>query len=281
MIVDAVMRGTMVKKSRTFPNTRVERDKIRFARFTRSIIRGIAVVIGVIFAYLQLKDVQANTLLTSSTADIIWRAALVIYYWAWVVGVTFDTNIQELAYVSFPGNGRWPFQAMGVVAIFVVIAYILLQSHGNIAHFSLALTAFLIVDHATWLYIRRFLRDTIDQSRTRYTRQKQFYELEILNTVEGQVFGEWKLWRLLTGTIIVLTADVFSFNQAFRDASANVVQIICPWLSSGEAASIFYSSLVLLFVVAMEMWHWLLRIRTYLRMDTLEHLHTSYRLVPR
>jgi hypothetical protein len=38
------------------PDTRDARDKTRFAQLTRSIIRAVAVVFGVLVAYLQIKD---------------------------------------------------------------------------------------------------------------------------------------------------------------------------------------------------------------------------------
>jgi hypothetical protein len=271
----------MAKKTRTFSDARVDRDKIRFARFTRIVIRLVAAGLVLVFAYLQLKGIRTNTVLTSSTADIIWRVALVIYFWTWVRGVSFDADIQELAYVTFPGQGKWSMQAIGVLALFIVVAWVLLASYGDIIHFSLALTAFLIVDHGIWFFMRRFLRGVIDQSRARYTHQKQYYELEILKTVVGQVFGKWKLWRLIPGTLIVLTADLFAFSESFRDASTSVAHVICPWLSLEETASLFYSFLVLLFVIVMEIWHWLLRVRTNVRVDTLEYLQRSYRLEPR
>ena len=123
------------------------------------------------------------------------------------------------------------------------MAAILLTSYGNIAHFSLALTGFLLVDHASWLYMRRFFRSSIDKSRTYYSTERKFYEVEVLSMVESQVFGRWKLWRLAVGAAIVIAADLFAFNQAFREVTASAVQAICPWLSTRDAITLFYSIL--------------------------------------
>jgi hypothetical protein len=111
-------------------------------------------------------------------------------------------DVQELALVSFPGQGRWPLQLCVALLVFVVMAVIL------------ALTGFLVVDHATWLLVWLFLRRSIDDSRTRYAAEQKFYELEILRVVEGQMFGLWKLWRLMVGAIIVIAADVFAFQSS-------------------------------------------------------------------
>jgi hypothetical protein len=263
------------------PDIRDARDKARFAQFSRSIIRAVAVAFGLLVGYLQIRDIRPDALLTRSTAEIVWRVALVFYYWSWVGGINFDINIQELAYVAFPGRGRWPVQLYVVLAIFVMMGAILLTSFGNIAHFSLALTGFLLVDHASWFFMRRFIRRSIDDSRSYYSREGKFYDVAILGMVENHMFGRWKLWRLMAGTSIVLSADVFAFNQAFRGATSNAVQLICPWLSSSDAILLFYSMLFLVYVLVMELWIWLHRIRIYLRLDTLEYLSGLYRLTPR
>lgn len=262
-------------------DTRDAREKTRFAQYTRSIIRAVALVFGLLVAYLQIKDVKPDALLTPTSADILWRIALVFYYWSWVGGINFDLNFQELAYKSFPGQGRWPLQLYFVLAIFVVMAVVLLLSFGNIAHFSLALTGFLVVDHLLWLFVRLFLRKSIDDSRARYAAEKKFYELEILNMVETQIFGRWKLWRLLTGAAVVIVADALVFNQAFRDAFGSAVQIICPWLSAVDAVTLAYSLFFLLYVLVMELWLWSYRMRLYIRLETMEYLDKLYQLYPR
>ena len=115
----------MEKLLRGCSDARESRDKTRFARLTRSIINALAVVLGLLVAYSQIKDIRPDALLTTSSADIDWRAALVFYYWSWVAGAKFDTNIRELAYVAFPGQGKWPLQPYAVFMIFVVMAAIL------------------------------------------------------------------------------------------------------------------------------------------------------------
>src|SRR6266446_2677253 len=104
------------------PGSAEERDKIRFARFTRTVIKWVAVGLGVFFTYLQLKDIRADAILTPVASDVLWRSTLVIYYWCWIFGTNFDTNIQELAYAALPGKGKWPAQAFGALILFIVVA---------------------------------------------------------------------------------------------------------------------------------------------------------------
>ena len=263
------------------PDPQGARDKTRFAQFTRSIIKVVAVIFGLLVGYLQIRDIRPDVLLTPSTADVIWRIALVAYYWSWVSGVNFDINLQELAYVTFPNHGRWPTRLYVTLAVFVLMAAILLMSFGHIAAFSAALTGFLIVDYASWLYVRQLVRGSIEASRVHYSNEKKFYELAILNMVERYVFGWWKLWRLMVGVAILIVVDAFAFNSAFREATVGVILMLCPWLSPSDAIPLFYSMLFLLYVSVMEFWLWMHRVHIYVRLETLDYLNGLYHLTPR
>jgi hypothetical protein len=162
------------------------RDKARFAQFTRSILQVVAVAVGLLVGYLQIKDIKADVLLTPSTADSVWRLALILIYWSCVAAINFEIHIQELAYVTFPGHGRWRVKLYVVLAVFVLSFAALLTSYGNITHFSVALTCFLLADCVSWLYLQRFFRSSIDESRIYYSTERKFYELAL---VERHMFG--------------------------------------------------------------------------------------------
>jgi hypothetical protein len=270
--------GNVVGRS---PDSQGARDKTRFTQFTRSIIKVVAVIFGLLVGYLQIRDIRPDAILTPSTADIVWRIALVAYYWSWVSGVNFDINLLEAAYVAFPNQRRWPAQLYVTLSVFVLMAAILLISFGHIAAFSTALTGFLIVDYASWLHIRKFVRSSVEASRLYYSNEKKFYQLSILNMVERNVFGWWKLRRLMVGAAILIVTDVFAFNSAFREATASVVLMLCPWLSSSDAIPLFYSMLFFLYVLVMELWVWMHRVHIYVRLETLDYLNALYHLTPR
>jgi hypothetical protein len=97
------------------------RDKTRFAQFTRSILQVVAVALGLLVGYLQIREIKPDLLLTHSTPDIIWRLALILIYWSWVAAINFEIHIQELAYVALPGQRRWPVQLYVGLAVFVLI----------------------------------------------------------------------------------------------------------------------------------------------------------------
>src|SRR5262249_33645073 len=258
-----------------------DRDKILFARFTRTVIKWVAFGLGALFTYLQVKDIRADVILTPVASDLLWRSSLVLYYWCWVFGTYFDTNIQELAYVTFPGKGRWPAQAFGAVFLMVLVAGALLASEGNIMYFSLALAAFIIVDHALWFYVKYVLKESAHQSRIEYKKDHRYYDLETINAVDHQVQGDWKYRRLAAGAVIVLIINLFAFNQLFRAFVVQLVRTVAPWLSSPEATNLAYTTLVLLYVIVMEVWHWFMRFSTAMQLKVLNTLSQTYELKPR
>jgi hypothetical protein len=51
------------------PDMREARDKARFAQFSRSIIRAVAVAFGLLVGYLQIRDIRPDAFLTGSTGE--------------------------------------------------------------------------------------------------------------------------------------------------------------------------------------------------------------------
>jgi hypothetical protein len=252
-----------------------------FARFTRTVIKWVAFGLGAYFTYLQVKDIRADVILTPVASDLLWRSSLVIYYWCWIFGSYFDTNIQELAYASFPGKGKWPVQAFGALFLLVLVAGALLGAQGNITYFSLALAAFVTVDHLLWFYLKHVLKDSARDSRAEYKKGHRYYDLEILNAVDYQVQGPWKYRRLVAGATIVLVINLFAFSQIFRGFFVQAVELAAPWLSVQDATNLAYSLLVLLFVGVMEVWHWFMRFSTTMELKVLNTLSENYELTPR
>jgi hypothetical protein len=230
---------------------------------------------------LQIGDIRADAILTPIASDLIWRSSLVVYYWCWILGAYFDTNVQELAYASFPGKGKWPLQGLAALVLLVLVAGAMLKAEGNIKYFSLALAAFVAVDHLLWFYLKYVLRQSAARSETEYLKKRQYYDLEILRTVNNQVQGAWKYRRLAAGAAIVLIMNLFAFNQWFRDLVAGLIRAIAPWLSMPEATNLAYTILVLLFVVVMEVSHWFMRFSMAMKLRALNSLAAAYKLTRR
>lgn len=258
-----------------------ERERILFARSTRLIIRLIAIGLGAYVTYLQIKQIRIEEIITPATPDLMWRGALILYYWSWIFGAGFDTNVVELTFVNFPGKGKWPWHSFGALAVILVMAVVLISAHGNMLHFALALTAFTIVDNGPWFYYFKWLlRPMALQSRTEFKGNGQLARLEALRIVLDLVLGNWKYWRLACGAIIILILDAFTFSTFIRQAFARLTDSILSWLSPAEAADFVYASLVLLFVLVMEGWHWIMRFMTLIKLRAIHNIDEHYVLKP-
>ena len=258
-----------------------DRNKIKFIRFTKFMIHIVSGGLVLVFGYLEFKDLNPQKILIPSAADVIWKAILVIYYWCWVFGVHFDTNYQELAYVKFPGKGKWPGKAVAALVLFAGMAAALFLAQGDIVYFSITLTVFFIVDHAAWYWVvRKVMEEATVESKTQYKKESAHYEIQIADTVYQQIMGNWKDQRFYAGGILICMIDLFALSGTVRNTITAGISNFVTWLSPAEISTMTYIMLVLLFVAVMEIWHWARRLVTLVSVLTLERLEKNYRLVP-
>ena len=254
--------------------------KIIFARRTRQVIWSISTGLLLLFGYLQFRNVSVSAVVGTLDASLVWHVALIIYYSSWIFGTRFDTDIQELAYEQFPHKEKWPLQAFGVVAILAVVAGALCWAEGNIERFAVALVIFMVVDHASWRYLIWYLRPAEIQSEEIYRKNRDFYSLEILRVVIAQIAGNWKWWRLSVGVPLAVLICAFAFADSVKAVILRGIQAQVPSISEADASAIVASWLVLAWVVAVETWHWTIRLKTRISLGYLEELRERYSLRP-
>jgi hypothetical protein len=255
---------------------RLLRYRTLFARNTRSMVVWISTFLAVSFTALQIGAISPASLIQPSTSDLMWRGALVVYLWCWRFGCIFDTDIQELAYVSLPGKGQWRLRSYGIVALLVAVAVLLLWTQGNFRYFATALTVFVIVDHVGWRHIIHQMNPEARRSMKIFRKEEDYFAVEKLNAVRAQIQGNWKWWRLIAGGLIVIFVDAFAFIDPFRTLIVTSVQSIKPGISSDEAAQFSFSIFVVAFVVVMEVWHYVLRLKTKISINLIDQLSEKY-----
>ena len=164
-----------------------------------------------------------------------------------------------------------PAEAIGIsVLIFAVSAALVWVS--SYPQFVLVLAIFSVTDHGAWRYLVKFLRPIIEYSRKEYVRNNDYVDLEKLRLVEYQVCGAWKWWRGLMGSVLILAMLGLVIFGPFGQA-VKVGQVEVSWA--------FVQSLsILIWVLAMEAWHWVIRIKTKVSVDALEALRDKYTLSP-
>ncbi|MDI3566660.1 hypothetical protein [Bradyrhizobium sp. Arg816] len=128
-------------------------SRTKLAAVARLMVRSIFFVLPLAFTWLKLRNLSsseiAQLISNASASGIVWKTALVVYFFAWVWGTLWDVGLQERVYLDAPNKGKMPLQAFGMAfAILVVGAALVwvdtfLQFVGVLALFT---------DHAAWQY---------------------------------------------------------------------------------------------------------------------------------
>jgi hypothetical protein len=255
--------------------------KILFARTTRRVVVWIVTILALGFTILQVKGLSTDYLVTPTASTVMWRGALIAYFWCWRFGCIFDTDIQELAYAYLPHGGRWRWQSYGIVILLIIVAAALVWSYGDIKWFAATMTLFFLVDHGGWRYLVKELASSGRRSEQEFRKNEDYFALERLRVVRAQIGGRWKWWRSGFGGAIILLIDLFAFVPPVRSVFVQLVQQMQSGISAGDAEVYAFSFLVLLFVGLMEVWHYLIRLRTKFWLQYLSEVKGRYVLEKR
>jgi hypothetical protein len=261
------------------PTNRHGREGIaRIASFAHLSIWGVTTLIAGVFAGISLKEIPYGTVLSQTNPAYFQAVILSIYISCWAIGTSIDTSTQNSIYLVDPKGGHvrtgW-FLAVGGLALFSVV---LLQVRDNERHFALALAVFSAVDISTWLYLRySFLPPIIEATANKYQREPDYYGLVRLQIIVAQVLGNWKWYRqvFLTATIVLML--VTAFNPPLEDATSQWTERHLP-VPAGSIRPLFQDFLLLCFLLISEVWHFALRMKTFLAVQLLSELETTYSL---
>ena len=203
----------------------------------------------------QLPRALGEVVTNSDFATVLWRVSLVLYFLSWVLGSESDIDAQEEVYLVAPREGTLSQQDIGVGIGIAVVFGVLCWVSDNYRDFALALTGFWIVNIVTWRYLVRLLATPIRESHTLYEREGRYIELERLRVAENYIAGNWQRWRFAIGALLAIVMNGlawFDFGRGYA------------------AASIF------VFVISVEAWMWLMRLRRKLALKALEEFGERY-----
>ena len=203
----------------------------------------------------QLPRALGEVVTNSDFATVLWRASLVLYFLSWVFGAESDIDAQEEVYLVAPREGTLSQQDIGVGIGIAVVFGVLCWVSDSYRAFALALTGFWIVNVVTWRYLVRLLAKPIRESRALYEREGRYIELERLRIAENYIAGNWQWWRFAIGAVLAIVMN----GLAWFD------------LSRGYAAASIFA-----FVISVEAWIWLMRLRRKLALKALEEFGERY-----
>jgi hypothetical protein len=230
---------------------------------------------------------QGNPLWHGTGADqptYFQAVILSIYISCWAIGTSIDTTTQDSVYLVDPQGGhirtRW-FFAVGALA---VISVVVLLVRDDERHFALALAVFSAVDVGTWLYLRYlFLPPIIDATAKQYKHAEHgpdYFGLVRLRIIVAQVLGNWKWYRQVFLSAIIVLMLATAFNPPLSDAISEWAERHLP-VPRGSIRPLFQDFLLLAFVMISESWHFALRLKTFLAVRLLTDLETTYSLRPK
>jgi hypothetical protein len=188
-------------------------------------------------------------------ATVLWKSALVIYFFSWVFGADSDTEMQSEVYLAAPHGGRLTKQDIGVMLGIVAGFVVLCVVGNNHRWFALALTGFWTINVVAWRYMVGALKTPLHQSYVKYGRAKEYVEMERLRAVERYVTGPWQWWRFGLGAVLAAAMNVFAFVE--------------PRPGYAEAS-------IFIFVVFVEAWIWIMRLKTKIALRALDDLSERY-----
>jgi len=255
-------------------------EMIVIARKVRKFIKYLGAVLVALFAYLQLKDFQVVTAIESLSPDLVRRLTMITYYWCWIFGATFDTNIQELAYYTEKERNKLTWHSFALMVLFGIVMGALLWAAHDDRLFATVLTVFFLFNIGGFIYILRFIAPIVITSEIRYRENKSYFSLAQLEIVSQFMHGSWQRYRFALGIMLVLLMNAICFSETLRTMLAQTLSDLIA-VDGAMLTERLPTFTFLIFVAVLESWIWVQRARLAVAVDLLEYLSGKYRLEPR
>jgi hypothetical protein len=250
------------------------------ARDLRKLIKYIGAALFAIFTYLQLKDFQVGSAIETISPDLLRRLVMILYYWCWIFGATFDTDIQEMAYFTEKGRNRLTLKSVALIVLFGIVFAVLLWAERDDRLFAAALTTFFLCNVAGFAYVLWFIAPIVGNSSQKYREGRNYFSLAQLELVAGFMNGWWQRARFATGIVLVAIMNAICFSDAVRTAIAGLIARLVS-VDAAQLADRLPTLMFVIFVVLLEGWIWIQRGRVIVALGLLEQLSAGYRLEPR
>jgi hypothetical protein len=254
----------------------------KIVTFANWAIWGVTGLIALVFAGITLKDIPIDTAISNTNPAYFQAVLLTIYIWCWAIGTAIDTNAQSSVYLVDPAGGRVRMGAIAAIASLAAISLVLLLVRSNELYFALAMAAFTTIDILGWLYLRyRFLPPIIQATQKKCASVRDYYGVILLNKVVAQVAGNWKWWRQLALSAIVLVMVLVALSPHLKDLFSVEIQNAVSAFTPGSVKPLLQDFLLLLFILVSEVWHFALRLKTYTSISVVNELENEYEIRPR
>lgn len=248
-------------------------------RTVHRLIKIIGAILLAIFTYLQVIDIPLGTLINSVDSDLLRRFTVILYYWCWVFGATFDNDIQEFSYFAERGTVKLRKRDIALIVAFGFVGGALLWASRNDQAFAIVLTLFFAFNIFGFWWILQFVGPLIKHSRAKFEQERNFFSLVQLGLVSDYMKGLWQWLRFGAGILLVSAMDGICFSNSFKIFLAQNIGSTFGLDASALALRLPTFAFVA-FVIVMEGWIWMKRAQIRVSLDLLGTVSADYALQP-
>ena len=227
----------------------------REAKWIEIVVKVTACLLGVAFAVGKLRQTDLS-LVDHTWSEFFLNAAAAFYYFTWISGSLSDLHVQRDVTQRL-SRSRWELRATLLVFVICLGAFfVLLGRIHTVRAFLVVVLGILVWDVAAWLlYVRRTLEPQFCDSRRLALEKNDIVAALDVELVRGYMTGGWRVWRWGCG---IGAAILIAIVDAAGSAYALPSTVAFAHVFSGESLVAFS---VLLYLVGLEAWIWLFRIR--------------------
>jgi len=239
---------------------------------TRTLIWLFGMLLGLLFTWIKLADVPLTLVFSDRSAQTLFRASLVLYYFSWLFGTNFDLGQMEDVLVKAPTEGELPRTGIALAAGLAMV-FGVLCAVTTIRSFVLVLLGFWLFNILAWRYlVRGVVLQPIRDSCQTYLAQEDYPNLARLELVRDHIDGRWQWKRFAVGGVLILLTIVLVFSISALNFTTRILSSRLPGISEDFilAAAVFVS------ILAMELWIWYKRLRLKLAGSLIDELSESY-----
>lgn len=224
-----------------------------------------AFVLAIIFTWLNLDLKLFKPLFINESADLLFKLSIVLYYFSWISGGTFDLNDQEYTFRIYPNNNK--LTNLGVfILVFLVVLFGLLCYSNTVELFVIVLSGFFVGNVLSWWYlVERIFIKTIEENEKQVT---DYFDIEYQNNLKRYLMGNWQVWRFAYAFIYIAFLNILIFSDLHLILS-DVLNV-----SSELIISIGF----LFFVLSFELWVWYMRFDRMITFKAYDKLDDLYEL---
>lgn len=250
------------------PTSESRKEVIKIAKMTRSYIAIIALLLVLLFGWLQVRDYIILQIINIQFTNIFYKVTLAIYFSLWVYGTTMDLDDEEYTLLVAPSKSKLTISAISTIII-TGIAFGILCSVQTPQAITIVLSIFFIVNVISWQFLIHYVQKPFLKSKQKYEQAENYFVFLKLEIVEQYLYGNWQWKRFGAGLIVLLALNIIVF---FNLSSSIVATLHIP---SSLFVVVF---LFFLYICVMEIWIWHKRLHKKISFKILDDLDLKYGL---